>query len=252
MAEWSPSRREEGNRSLYGAMLGRIRATGVQVAGVLWYQGEADGKPGLAAAYKQNFQNFIQSLRNDLQMDTLPFYFVQIGRHVHDPQAALNSPAWNLVQESQRQVELEIPHTAMATSVDLEMDDGIHIGTDGLRELGRRLALIASKTATAGPRPLRATCRGRSVHLQLSGVNGRIESSGRLAGFTLADSAGRITPRLFRVIANGDSLSLPFDGGPTPPAYLWYGHGKDPYCNIRDSLGMALPAFGPFPIQALP
>ncbi len=247
IAEWSPARDRE--RSLYGALLKRAKAAGGRVAGVLWYQGEADGKPALAAAYRSQFRALIAALRHDLNRQDLPIYFVQIGRHVHDTQESLNREAWNLVQESQRQVELELPRVSMAASVDLEMDDGIHLGTDGLEALGRRLALLASGAAQPGPRPLRARAEDRRVRLQLGSVNGRLESAGRLAGFTAADATGRITPRIYRVTIDGHDLLLPYDNGPTPPAYLWYGYGKDPYCNVRDSLGMALPVFGPLLVE---
>jgi sialate O-acetylesterase len=48
---------------------------------------------------------------------------------------------------------------------------------------------------------------------------------------------------------DGTTLLLYFDDGPIPPAQIWYGRGKDPYCNIRDSAGMALPAFGPLEVE---
>ncbi len=250
IAEWSPARRDESGASLYGALLRRARKAGGRLAGVLWYQGEADGKPELAPRYKQALRELIAALRQDLRDETLPFYYVQIGRHVHDPQSARNASAWNQVQESQRLIESEVPNSTMVASVDLELDDGIHIGTDGLKELGRRLALLATGSAKRGPRPARAVWQERAIRLFLSDVNGRIEGDGRLSGFIVADRGGQITPRVYRVIAEGTDLVLLLDGGPTPPPYLWYGYGKDPYCNVRDSAGMALPMFGPFPIES--
>jgi hypothetical protein len=32
---------------------------------------------------------------------------------------------------------------------------------------------------------------------------------------------------------------------------LRYGLGRNPYCNVRDTLDMALPVFGPFPIEGV-
>jgi len=32
-------------------------------------------------------------------------------------------------------------------------------------------------------------------------------------------------------------------------ATLHYGYSKDPYCNLRDKADMAVPVFGPMPIQ---
>jgi sialate O-acetylesterase len=247
--EWSPAGRGRGGESLYGSMYRRVQAVGGKVAGVLWYQGEADGKPALAPLYRARFEELIAAVRKDFGQPSLPFYYVQLGRHVNDANVA----EWNLVQETQRRVETSIPHVGMAVSIDLEMDDGIHIGTDGLVVLGRRLALLASKSTNHGPRPLKATAGDGFVRLKLEGVTGRIEEGGRLSGFTVADARGHITPRIFRVRIDAQdptSLLLYFDGGKIPPKFLWYGHGKNPYCNIRDSAGMALPVFGPFPIDA--
>lgn len=241
LAEWQPG------SALYDSMLRRVRAVGGRVAGVLWYQGEADGKPDSARVYQERFASFIRSLRQDL--GSVPIYYVQIGRHVHDPNALVNGPAWNQVQEAQRQFETQLENVAMAASIDLEMEDGIHLATDALRILGRRLALLASRSAKSGPRPVKAIAEDRRIRLILSGVNGRIDESARLAGFTVADASGRITPRIYRTRVDGTDLLLFFDGGPVPPAFLWYGYGKDPYCNIRDSENLALPVFGPLTIE---
>lgn len=241
LAEWQPG------SALYTAMMRRVQAAGSRIAGVLWYQGEADGKPEPARDYRDRFAAFIGSLRQDI--GKTPFYFVQIGRHAHDPNAQVNGPAWNQVQEGQRLIELQLEDTAMAVSIDLEMEDGIHLATDALGILGRRLAVLASKSAKSGPRPVRAVAENRRIRLSLSGVNGRIDETARLSGFSVADASGRLTPRIYRVRVEGSDLLLYFDGGPTPPSFLWYGYGKDPYCNIRDSENMALPVFGAMPIE---
>jgi sialate O-acetylesterase len=32
-------------------------------------------------------------------------------------------------------------------------------------------------------------------------------------------------------------------------AFLWYGWGCDPYCNLTDSTDAAVPVFGPIPLD---
>ena len=40
--------------------------------------------------------------------------------------------------------------------------------------------------------------------------------------------------------------------GPVPEgAQLWYGWGFDPFCNLTDSLDMAVPVFGPIPLDTV-
>ncbi|MGH9673299.1 MAG: sialate O-acetylesterase, partial [Bryobacteraceae bacterium] len=98
MDQWNPDLRARGGESLYGSMMMRIADAGGKVAGLLWYQGESDANPNAAPVFQQKFERFIATLRSDLGDPNLPFYYVQIGRHV----AAAPPGDWNLVQESQR------------------------------------------------------------------------------------------------------------------------------------------------------
>ena len=38
-----------------------------------------------------------------------------------------------------------VPNTAVVSVIDLELDDGIHVGTQGLKRAGQRLARIAER-----------------------------------------------------------------------------------------------------------
>ena len=38
-----------------------------------------------------------------------------------------------------------VPNTAVISVIDLELDDGIHVGTQGLKRAGQRLARIAQR-----------------------------------------------------------------------------------------------------------
>ncbi len=136
MKQWSPADQDKGGDSLYGSMMRSVKLAGGKVKGVLWYQGESDAmKPEAAKIYAQTFTDFIAALRKDLDQPDLPFYYVQIGRFVNG-----GSPKdWNAVQDAQRLIAERVPNTAVVASVDLELDDGIHISTSGQKRLGRRL-----------------------------------------------------------------------------------------------------------------
>jgi Carbohydrate esterase, sialic acid-specific acetylesterase len=142
MEQWSPAKKDEGGDSLYGSMLRSVKLAGGKVKGVLWYQGESDAmKPEAAKIYAQAFTDFIGAVREDFGQPDLPFYFVQIGRYVNG-----GSPKdWNAVQDAERLLAERVPNTAVVASVDLELDDGIHIATQGQKRLGRRLARIAER-----------------------------------------------------------------------------------------------------------
>jgi type 1 glutamine amidotransferase len=139
MAQWSPAKKEEGGGSLYGSMLRQVKLAGGKVKGVLWYQGESDAMGGAASAYPRVFSDFIAAVRSDFGQPELPFYYVQIGRFVNgsDPKG------WNTVQDAQRVLVDRVPNTAVISVIDRELDDGIHVGAQGLKLAGQRLAAIA-------------------------------------------------------------------------------------------------------------
>lgn len=251
MDQWDPRKKDQGGDSLYGSTYRRIQAAGGKVTGVLWYQGESDTGPGSSGLYQEKFERLIAAFRSDLNAPALPFYFVQLGRHVNYS----NQPGWNQVQEAERLVESKVPHTGMAPAIDLELDDGIHIGTQGLKILGQRLAKLATGQAQRGPRPLSAKYSAGVIRVRFTSVNGRLRSPGRMAGFSINDAQGQPVAAIYKTRvdpADGSAILLHVGFGPAGPpsgATLWYGQGKDPYCNIVDSEDMAMPVFGPLPIE---
>ncbi len=282
MKGWDPARKDEGGKSLYGSMLGQVDRAGGKVRGMLWYQGESDANPEAAKVYPKVFAGFINSVRSDLGAPDLPFYLVQIGRVIR----AGDPTAWNAVQEAQRRIPDRVPHTAVVPSIDLELDDGIHVGTQGLKRLGTRLARIAERElyGRAG-----ATTPGfdrvmrygdRTLIIKFSGVN-RVPVSApasaatgpRLSGPSLAPSQGQslsglqparhiagfsirkddgIEIPLIHDAAVGpsqDTVILKLSGAIPKGSMLWYGYGFDPYCTLTDALDMAVPVFGPIPLD---
>ena len=97
MEQWNPALKDREGESLYGSMYRRARAAGGQVKGVLWYQGESDANPRAAAAFLRKFEAFVKAVRADFNQPDLPFYYVQIGRHIDKN----NLVEWNKVQADQ-------------------------------------------------------------------------------------------------------------------------------------------------------
>ncbi|MGH9720664.1 MAG: sialate O-acetylesterase [Bryobacteraceae bacterium] len=242
MDQWDPALRNKAGESLYGSMYRRVKAAGGRVTGVLWYQGESDANPKAAPVFLQKFERLVSSIREDFGLPELPFYYVQIGRHVNDSNVA----EWNLVQDMQRRAEKTISRAGMATAADLSLDDGIHVSTPDLKRLGRRFANLATNPARPGPRPASAKFDNGIVRVAFSGVNGRLQAPGRLSGFSVHSAEGALLPLIYkmRVDPADPSAVLLHVGGKIPSgATLRYGSGKDPYCNLRDSADMALPVF---------
>ncbi len=248
MAEWDPALKEQGGDSLYGAMLRRVRAVGGKVTGVLWYQGESETSPAGAAVFFEKFQHFVAAIREDFGQPDLPFYYVQIGRYVNDK----NVDSWNTIQELQRKAEAVIPHCAMTVAIDMTLDDGIHVGSQDLKRLGRRLANLASGLPR-GPRPVSATLLpGKIIRVVYSDVNGKLEAADRISGYSIQRASGEIMPLIFKTRvdpSDGSAVLLDLDFPLPEGAMLRYGYGKDPYCNLRDSADMAAPVFGPMEVR---
>jgi sialate O-acetylesterase len=248
MDQWSPALRDKGGDSLYGSMLGAVRAVGGKAAGVLWYQGESDANPKAAPEFQAKFERLVTAIREDLGQPALPFYYVQIGRHLNNQNVA----EWNAVQEMQRKAELTIANSGMVAAVDLDLDDGIHVGTQDLKLLGKRLANLALNRTRRGPRPVSAAFQNGVLRVAFSDVNGGLRSAGRMAGFTVHNAAGEPVPMIYKARfdpADPNAVLLHIGGKLPEGATLRYGYGKDPYCNLRDQAGMGAPVFGPMAIQ---
>ena len=76
-----------------------------------------------------------------------------------------------------------------------------------------------------------------------------------IAGFSLRKKDGAEAPLIFDAVVGKarDTVVLKLNG-PLPDkekTFLWYGYGFDPYCNLVDALDMAVPVFGPIPLDDL-
>lgn len=256
MEQWSPSGRERGGASLYGSLLKQVKNAGGRVKGVLWYQGESDANPNAAALFASRFKELVAAFRSDLKSPDLPFYYVQIGRFVLDVPPA----SWNQIQELQRLSEKEIPGTAMVPVIDLPLDDLIHVGTDGLKRTGRRLARIAhrevfgAKQIARGPRlaSVELDPAGKTLRVKYSDVNGRLLPARRVEGYSLRTPEGKELKLIYDASvdpAAPDTVVLRLQSPPPPGALLHYGLGLDPFANLVDLEDMAAPVFGPFPVR---
>jgi sialate O-acetylesterase len=252
MDQWSPALKDREGESLYGSMYRRVQAAGGRVKGVLWYQGESDANLKAAPLFLQKFENLVKAVREDFKQPNLPFYYVQIGRHIDKS----NYTEWNFVQLAQLRAESEIPNSGMVAAVDLQLDDGIHVGTEDLKRLAQRTANLVCHDLfprikdygeeKRGPRPLAAVYREGVVRVTFSGVNGRLHSDGPISGFSIHDANGDWAPRIYKSRvdpAEASTVLLYVQGKLPPDSVLWYGFGKDPYCNVRDAADMAVPVF---------
>ncbi|UCH35549.1 MAG: sialate O-acetylesterase [Armatimonadota bacterium] len=257
LEQWSPAMKDEGGKSLYGAMLRRVAAAGGRVRGVVWYQGESDANPDAAGTYEQRFVDFVSATRADLAHPDLPFLYVQIGRFII-PSDGRPSP-WDIVREAQRLAEPRLTHAAVVPAADGTLVDAIHLDTAAQMKVGKRLALNAARELFGredlrpGPRLAKGTINDRRtlVTIRFNDVNGRLRADGRPTGFVLADEAGEPIAIIMRVDLpedRPDTVELALARELPEGARLWYARGFDPYANLTDDQDMGMLSFGPVSI----
>jgi hypothetical protein len=136
--------RDLSDQTLYGSCLKRARAASPmgKIAGILFFQGETDAldplqypefKPN-AADWAKLFTRFVADFRQDLADPELPVVFAQLGSNT-GPEAFTN---WEVVKEQQKSIQL--PMTAMITTDDLLLLDGLHFTAESYQIIGSRFA----------------------------------------------------------------------------------------------------------------
>jgi len=141
IAEWQ---RNPSDQSLYGSCLKRALAASPMghMSGILFFQGETDAQDPKRFPHPEPhpfewaklFTAFVADLRQDLQDPDLPVVLAQLGS---DP-VSEDFPNWNIVKKQQS--SLELPMTAMITTDDLPLMDGLHFTADSYQIIGKRFA----------------------------------------------------------------------------------------------------------------
>jgi len=259
MQQWSPDKKGEGGKSLYGSMLKSWKLTGQPVAGVLWYQGESDANDKDAPVYVERMQKLVAAIREDLSQPTLPFFLVQIGKYFT---ASPDCRGWNAIQDHQANLHKHIKRCACVSAADLSLDDGIHISSAGYSRLGVRLARLAdyfvygNKKENPAPEvaSLSKSVKDGVVRIavKFKHVVGGLKSDGYPTGFALIDPDGRNTNAVFKVELENDTALLYADLTNGVNSKLVYGYGFSPVVNITDARDMPIPVLGPRSLGGAP
>lgn len=119
---------------LYASMIHPF--AGYTMRGAIWYQGEANAKPG-AVPYDQTLPLMINDWRKRWN-DDFSFYFVQLANY-HAPSTEPGTPdAWALLQDRMRRILDTTPKTGMAITNDVGDANDIH--PRNKKDPGERLA----------------------------------------------------------------------------------------------------------------
>ena len=256
MAQWSPRKKNLKGSSLYGAMLRRIWANGGQIAGILWYQGCSEATREYRDTYTKTMINFIGSVRKDVNAPSLPFIMAQIART--NGLCELDAVSWNSIQDQQLDLMFKVNKLVVIPTVDLTLDDQIHLDHSSCKRLGRRFALGAlsltgkkhkslKPIAISGIKILKDKYNSTAnIRIHFSGVQGNLISDGsRPDGFGVLDLKGMYRDVIYKCILNKNTALLKT----SIPAYeignykLCYGYSTNPFCNITDQQDRSLPVF---------
>tara|TARA_B100000212_G_scaffold339230_1_gene317208 strand:+ start:12487 stop:13287 length:801 start_codon:yes stop_codon:yes gene_type:complete len=115
----------------------RVAMNNGVLKGILWHQGESDGKPGLAEAYEENLQDLFQRFRTEFNAPELPIVLGQLGQFPAKP--------WDKYREQVNAAHIAVStrmeKVAFVTSDGLTPNsDIVHFDTRSLRIFGKRYA----------------------------------------------------------------------------------------------------------------
>lgn len=228
---------------VYNAMLHPI--TPYSIRGVIWYQGEADNSQ--AELYRTAFPTLIRDWRQRFRNPDLPFLYVQIS--TCNEQRGERS-TWAELREAQAAC-LDVPHTAMAVTVDLADADG-NAHPRNKQDVGRRLALAArarvygEKLVYQGPAYQRFQIENGKIRVFFDHVHGGLmtRNGDPPRGFDLAGEDKKFVPASAHI--DGDTVILWSDqlAQPVAARYAW---ADFPLCTLSNREGLPAVPFRTHP-----
>lgn len=220
--------------------------TPLSMAGVIWYQGEANaGDPNQAAEYQLALPAMINNWRSAFKQPDLPFIEVQLPK--------FSSTDYTIMRDSQLKALSGMTNMAMAVTIDTGESSDIH--PNGKSIVGKRLSELAqsmvySKNIIAGgPLYTDRTINGNKIIVSFSSIGtGLTAKGGNLAGFEICGADYKFAPAQARITSDNkveiwsDSISQPaaarYDYEKFPMNVTLYnneGYPASPFRTYKDS-----------------
>lgn len=209
------------------------------VRGILWYQGEANSRPGKGDLYQHHLPLLVTDWRARWG-EELPFAWVQLPNFDRDGED------WLLVREAMRKT-LRLPRTGMAITIDIGEAKDIH--PRNKQEVGRRLSLWALGTvyekavpAASGPLPAGHDVRGSEVVVKFQHADGGLKTRDGEAvrGFAISGADGQWHPASARIEGETVVVSSAAVKQPVAVRYAW---AANPDCNLINAAGLPASPF---------
>lgn len=199
------------------------------IKGVLWYQGESNAQN--FTTHERLFKLLVEGWRRNWNDAELPFYYVQLS--------SMDRLPWQWFRDSQRRLQSELPHVAMAVSSD--MGDSLNVHPTRKQPVGERLARIAlhnlydfSNVVPSGPAVKEASVVGDGiVRLTFDYADGLSTSDGKHPlTFEIAEEEGLYKPAEART--EGNTVVVMAEGV-THPRFVRYGWQPFTRANLVNS-----------------
>ena len=216
----------------------------LSIKGVIWYQGETDRSKH--ELYKEYFMALIKDWRQGFQNDQLPFIYVQLPKFLYKARTpkVYDGNFYPYIREAQ-QSALELPHTAMAITIDTGTKDDIHPPLK--KTVGERLAIAAMGVAYnlndhyMGPIVNNIAINENRFEVSFDHVAKGLEFKGsQLKGFSVAGQDGvfvyaTATISGSKVLVEAESIH--------EPKFIRYAWAGYPDSNLYNSAGLPASPF---------
>lgn len=246
----TPEQQEEVRGAIHAVSPGsgfeaRVKPlTAMRVKGVTWYQGESN--VARAHEYAGLMKVLIEGWRRAWDEAELPFVMMQLVNFGGGP-ATETGGGWAELRAAQQSVADSVPHTALATGIDIGDPGNIH--PKNKQEVGRRLGLVAldnvyRKTVAAyGPRV--SALRRDEAKVVLSfdpGGQGQRLILKDDQGFELSGADGKFEPATAVLSPDSDEIIVGSEtvGDPVKIRYAW---ANNPTVAIFNTAGLPAATF---------
>lgn len=233
---WLPT---SGLSTLYNAMIAPIAPYNLK--GVAWYQGESNTYS--PSEYEKLLPALFADWRTAFKSPDLPFLIVQLADFGEATTQPVDSN-WAELRDVQRRSVAADANAGLAVIIDIGDRFDIHPTQKSI--VGQRLALNAFKVIykdqiADGPKPLKATHKGKAVVIDFDNTDGGLisYSTDRPTAFELCDASGcaYASARIDgdRIILNGDKAITA-----TEVRYAWAGA---PFVTLYSHNDLPVPTF---------
>ena len=169
------------------------------IKGAIWYQGEANSRPGQASDYHNDLKRLITTWRKDWGQGAFPFYFVQLPNFGERTKEPIQEHPWVTIREQFLKTAQSLENTGMAITIDIGEAKNLH--PRNKRDVGKRLAMVAlgksyNKKGQVWTGPLIKTCRfdGEKAIITFDTGNSplAIRGEGKIHGFAVQLKGGEV------------------------------------------------------------